>query len=290
MNRFFPFIFSLLILAGGRLNAQANTDKSLLWRISGKQMDKPSYLFGTIHLICKNDYVWTNKMKESFDKSDELCLEMDITNPSVLMQIAEGFIDSTGKKLSDYFTPAQYRKLQAYMMDSLSIDLSVFQQMKPVVLESVFTGKAADCDSPVSYEENLATAAKNEHKIIAGLEDPREQIAVLETIPTDSVIKDILKSISGGQQDNDNSAYNKLLAAYKKQDLPALYEMIQNSKDLQDDMGAFLDERNKKWIDRMVDKMEQKSVFFAVGAGHLWGPNGVISLLRKAGYTVVPIK
>lgn len=289
MNRFFPFIFSLLLLACGGLKAQSNTDKSLLWRISGKQMDKPSYLFGTIHMICKNDYVWTDKMKESFDKSEEVCLELDISNPSVLMQIAEGFIDSSGKRLADYFTPAQYKKLQAYMMDSLGIDLSIFQQMKPIVLESVFTEKATNCDSPVSYEENLATVAKSDHKIVAGLEDPREQIAVLETIPTDSVIKDILKSISGVQND-DNGAYNKLLAAYKRQDLPALYEMIQSSKDLEDDMGAFLDERNKKWIARMVDKMEQKSVFFAVGAGHLWGTNGVINLLRKAGYTVVPVK
>ena len=66
--------------------------------------------------------------------------------------------------------------------------------------------------------------------------------------------------------------------------------MIQKSKSAGNDLDAFLDERNKKWIDRMTDKMEQKSVFFAVGAGHLWGINGVINLLRKNGYTVVPVR
>jgi uncharacterized protein YbaP (TraB family) len=55
-------------------------------------------------------------------------------------------------------------------------------------------------------------------------------------------------------------------------------------------MDAFLDERNKKWIERMEERMEQKPVFFAVGAGHLLGENGLIQLLRNSGYTVVPMK
>lgn len=65
--------------------------------------------------------------------------------------------------------------------------------------------------------------------------------------------------------------------------------MILKSKEEGDNMDVFLDERNEKWIDRMTDRMEQKAIFFAVGAGHLWGPNGIIELLREDGYTVEPI-
>ena len=88
----------------------------------------------------------------------------------------------------------------------------------------------------------------------------------------------------------DDTEYNGLIKAYKQQDLPRLYELIKNTKDFGDDMGAFLDERNQKWIGRMGDKMKGHSVFFAVGAGHLWGDQGVISLLRKAGYNVEAVK
>jgi uncharacterized protein YbaP (TraB family) len=61
---------------------------------------------------------------------------------------------------------------------------------------------------------------------------------------------------------------------------------MNDSKELQEEMGIFLDDRNKKWIPRMADKMNRSSIFFAVGAGHLWGDNGVITLLRNAGYNV----
>jgi len=36
-----------------------NDSKSLLWRVSGNGLSKPSYLFGTMDLICPNDYIWT---------------------------------------------------------------------------------------------------------------------------------------------------------------------------------------------------------------------------------------
>ncbi|NJO25532.1 MAG: TraB/GumN family protein [Bacteroidia bacterium] len=46
----------------------------------------------------------------------------------------------------------------------------------------------------------------------------------------------------------------------------------------------------KNWIPVMEDAMKKNSNFFAVGAGHLPGENGVINLLRKAGYTLTPVK
>lgn len=267
----------------------SGSNKSLLWRISGKQMNKPSYLFGTIHLICKDDYIWTSKMEESLQNSDEVCFEMDMDDPSVMMQVAVSMMDKSGKKLSDYFTPKQYALVTKYLKDSLNIDISMFEQMKPIALESFFSLKEATCTNPVSYEETLMAEAKKANKEIVGLEEPQEQIALLDKIPTDSIVKELMDDIKGLNK-TDDEEYKKLITAYKNQDLPALYNLIQKSKNAGNDLDAFLDERNRKWIDRMIDKMEQKSVFFAVGAGHLWGPNGVINLLRKNGYTVVPVK
>ena len=131
--------------------------------------------------------------------------------------------------------------------------------------------------------------ATQDHKEILGLETADEQLAVLETLPVDSVVAQVIAQVKGNS-DNDKIEYNKMVAAYKAQDLPELYDQIVQSKDLGNDMNAFLDDRNKKWIGRMSGKMKQSSVFFAVGAGHLYGGNGVISLLRKQGYTVTAVK
>jgi uncharacterized protein YbaP (TraB family) len=51
----------------------------------------------------------------------------------------------------------------------------------------------------------------------------------------------------------------------------------------------FLDNRNKRWIPKLVQLMNTKTIFIAVGAGHLAGENGLIQLLRNQGYIVSPI-
>lgn len=289
----FSRLFGIILLACitpfiTKAQQKSQSNKSLLWRISGKDMKKSSYLFGTIHLICPSDYVWTPKMKESLKKSQQVCFEMDMDDPAVMMKVATGLMDNSGKTLEDYFTPEQYKIVEAYVRDSMGMNISLFHNMKPAALQSMFTSKSAACENPISYEEKIMDQAKKDKKEIIGLEQPEEQIELFDNLPADSVVKDIMESISG--KNNDDDEYKKLVNAYKKQDLPALYKLLNSSGESSIDLAGFLDDRNKRWIERMEDKMDQKSIFFAVGAGHLWGENGVINLLRKEGYTVVPIK
>ena len=291
MKRITAFIAALLaFIVNQPAQAQQKDTKeqSLLWRISGNKLSKPSYLFGTIHLICKDDFLWTGTMKQSFASSDKVCFEMDLDDPQVMVEVAAGLMDNSGKKLQDYFTPEQYKLLTQYFKDSIGVDISVLQQIKPVALQSMITTSSAGCNNAISYEDSLMKIALKDKKEIIGLEEPKEQIAVLESIPVDTVIKQLLDAIQN--KDNDDGEYAQMVAAYKKQDLPGLYNMITSSKDLASGLDAFLDDRNKKWLQRMPVKMNASSVFFAVGAGHLWGVNGVISLLRTAGYTVEPLK
>jgi uncharacterized protein YbaP (TraB family) len=286
------FLLCITILLSSFLsfccNAQGNSksSKSLLWRISGKHMSQPSYLFGTIHIICSGDYIWTPVMQNSFDKTNELCLEMDMDDPNLPMEVAKGMINTSGKQLSEYFTPQDYAILELYVKDSLRMDLSGFQQIKPVGIFTILTTKMASCPEPVSYEARLMELAHKNTKEVTGLESADEQLDLLDNLPADSIVKSIIQTITGDTT-QDESLTN-LTKAYQQQDLARLYELIKESKDI--DLGGFLDTRNEKWIPRMIQKMDQRSVFFAVGAGHLWGDAGVIHLLRKEGYTVEPVK
>lgn len=293
MKRFFHcaliVLISLSAYNSNRAQPQHTVDnKSLLWRISSKDMKKSSYLFGTIHLICKEDYLWTSAMARALKTSTEVCFEMDMDNPSLLLETATGMIDNSGKKLKDYFTEEQYQKLEKYISDSLHMDISMFQQMKPAALQSIFSLKAVDCAIPVSYEGNIMDEAKKQKKLITGIEDAYEQLALFDSIAIDTVIKDIVSMVEN--HSDSKKEYRELVLAYKKQDVPKLYAIIEESKQLGDNLDAFLDLRNQKWIERMIEKMDQNSVFFAVGAGHLWGDKGLITLLRQAGYIVTPVK
>ncbi|OSZ78327.1 hypothetical protein CAP35_08715 [Chitinophagaceae bacterium IBVUCB1] len=264
-------------------------DKSLLWRISNKEMKEPSYLFGTIHLICEQDYVWTDAMAKCLQAAKELCLELDMDDPNITMQIAMGMMNSNGKTLKSYFDDTTYTKLEKYMKDSVGMGIEMFQTMKPVMLLTMFSAKSPICSSAVSYETNLVQLAQVQQKEVTGLESVEEQLDLFDNLPTDSVIKEITDILNGKNSDK-TAYYKKLINAYKNQDLPALGDLIKESGATDKDLGGFLDVRNEKWVPRMIEKMDKNSTFFAVGAGHLYGDNGVINLLRKAGYTVVPVK
>jgi len=262
-------------------------NNSLLWRISGNGLTKPSYLFGTMHLICSTDYLWTPIMAKSLDSSEAICLEMNIDDPAVMTKAATAMINMDGTTLSAYFTQEQLGKLAKYLKDSMDMDIALLMQVKPIGLETMLSMGTPTCKEPVSYEEKIIGTAHSNNKPVMGLEEVEEQVALLNSIPTDSIVHDILEIINGKTANTDE--YSKMVALYTAQDLPALYLLIKDGKGDVGDMNAFLDERNKKWIGRMTPMMKKQSVFFASGAGHLWGDNGVISLLRKAGYTVNPI-
>src|ERR1043165_3832886 len=122
MKHLLSLFFLPAFLVTGCKAQKANDNKSLLWRISGKGMAKPSYLFGTIHLLCPDDYVWTPAMEKSLGSCREVCFEMDMDDPAVLTEAASGMMDLSGKPLRDYFTEAQYRKLERFVKDSLGLD------------------------------------------------------------------------------------------------------------------------------------------------------------------------
>ena len=264
-------------------------ENSLLWRVSGKGLSKPSYLFGTIHMICPADYLWTDAMKLSLEKADKLCLEMDMDDMSVIMAATTGMMETSGKKLSSYFTQEQYQLVKRYARDSAGLDLSLMEMMKPVALQVLMATRGGVCEDAISYEENLMKKVKDDNKEVIGLESAEDQLKALESIPVDSVIKDIVETAEGKGMADDGE-FAKMVAAYRQQDLRKLYDMIMASGEFGISTDALIDDRNKKWAAAMPGMMSKNSVFFAVGAGHLWGDKGVIKLLQAQGYKVEPLK
>lgn len=282
-------IFSLLLfLLVYPFSANAQDDNSLLWRISGNGMRQPSYLFGTIHLICPDDYIWTDKMQRSLDSSTEVCFELDLDDPSLLMQVAMGMTAESETKLSDFFTPEDYELLSSFLSDSMNINIALFQKMKPAALLSLFATNMLNCSTPISYENRIMEMADEANKEIIGLEDAREQIELINKLPDDSVVIDIMTTIK--EYDKERDEYKDLIKAYKEQNLPVLQRLIEETAETGGDLTSFIDDRNKKWIIRMVEYMDQAPVFFAVGAGHLYGENGLVQLLKAEGFRVTPIK
>jgi uncharacterized protein YbaP (TraB family) len=270
--------------------AKQKNNNTLLWQVSGNGLKHPSFLFGTFHLMCKEDIHFSNQLKEAIKACDEMYMELDMDDPSTLLSGMLYMNMKDGKKLSDLYTPGEYRKLQTYFTDSLDspIPIMLLQRAKPYFLVALLYPKMMNCPSPVGVEEELLQIAKEDKKEIKGLETMQFQASVFDSIPYEWQAKELMKNI------DSFSVYKKefgeMITMYKSQQLDSMQNILIKSEfgsEQYEDL--LLNDRNKKWVKELKEIMKNESVFVAVGAGHLTGEYGVISLLKKEGYTVEPL-
>jgi uncharacterized protein YbaP (TraB family) len=141
---------------------------------------------------------------------------------------------------------------------------------------------------PEGWEQAFMKMAAEKEMEVKGLEKVEEQIAVLDSIPN-KVQADMFRKIMYNL-DSAKHSFDEMVDIYKKQDLQTLYQMTVSDKDFGEYDDIMLKQRNTNWIKVMAAAMKKIPSFFAVGAAHLPGNNGVISLLRKQGYKVTPVK
>lgn len=291
MNTYSKIILLTLLLFSAAFHGRTQ-EKTLLWRISGNGLNKDSYLFGTMHKICENDYFWTDTMKKYFHRAERVCFEIDLSNPFLILNTVKSMQSTDGRTLKDLFTPRDFAKLSVYLKRANGYDIMLFNQVRPSVLMLLMETDFANCLAFKSYEEELKKEARKFKKSILGLETVAEQFAAVSTA-TDKEVVTYVMNIVNGQYLNDKShqmIYTQLSAFYKKQDIRELYHIVStDSTALFDKKEMVLDFRNKNWIPKFKDYSKDKSVFYAVGAAHLAGEAGLISLLRKEGYQLSPI-
>ena len=106
-------------------------DNSLLWEVSGKGLKKPSYIFGTFHMMCKDDIRFSEQLKTALANSELVYLEMDMDDPSVMLGGLMMMNMKDGKKLQDLYTEEEYQKVASFFKDSLHMPIGFLQSTKP---------------------------------------------------------------------------------------------------------------------------------------------------------------
>lgn len=285
----------ILLLGFTAVRAQDKTRKvskktrqSLLWRIQGNGLQQPSYVFGTIHMICADRYFWTDSMKVALASTRQLCLELPMADTNLQENTMQALVLPEGKTLSDYFSEKAYEHLSSILNDSLQMPIESFEQFKPFLLYSLLTLKSADCESPIAYENKLMATEKQRQLPIIGLETLEQQLALFDQMPKEDLSNMILKLAD--HIGESKQKYQQMVDKYTHQDLDGLYQLVLETPDFAKFRNILLDNRNKSWIPKMKKIMGVTPTFFAVGAGHLPGENGVLHLLEAAGYQVTAVR
>jgi uncharacterized protein YbaP (TraB family) len=265
--------------------------KTLLWEITGNGMEKPSYLFGTMHILCEADANLSENLKNIIRNSDFICFELDMDNMEETMGFMKYARMNDNQKLQDLLSADEYARIEKYFANNKTmLPLSMLTRFKPYFISSLIAERLMDCPKKKSMEELIMAEGKKYNKEIKGIETVAYQAGLFDSIPYKKQAKDLLAYIDS--IDNYKKTTVKLAELYKKQDLAQMDTLIiKSDPGMEEFMDILLYNRNVNWTHDIptISQEGRKTVLFAVGAGHLAGDKGVIALLRKKGYKLKPL-
>lgn len=283
MNRFFTGLATSLIVFGTAFGSLAQETNSLLWKITGKDITKPSYLFGTIHMLPQEKYFFTEEMQKALSSSDVLALEAEIDIPfAEQMKMATQMMMPDGKSWADYMSAEDFALVKSAFVDSLGIKdkkVDKYSKIRPIYVSGLILSELIG--KVKMYEQELTAMAKKQDKEIIGLETIQEQMEIVAAIPVEDQMEDMKSTTASMLRD-----YNEMLEAYLAQNLIELEKVSTESEGFDKMEEKLLTERNDRWVKAIQELLTKQSTFFAVGAMHLVGENGLIEQLKAAGYTV----
>ena len=278
------------------VNDYIPTEKALLWKISGKDLKTPSYLYGTIHMIDKEDFFLTDATKQAVKEAEMVTFEInmeDMTDMGAQMALLTKAFMHDNKSLKDLLTEEEYILVKNHFEKEVGIPIFLFERVKPMFLTvladmDMSGGGGMASGDIVSYEMELMEMAKAGNKKMGGLETAEFQMSMFDSIPYEAQAKMLVDAINAG--DEGDKQFELMVDLYKNQDIQGMQTMFESEEGgLEGYEDILLVLRNKNWIPIMEEQMSAQPTLFAVGAGHLGGKYGVIALLREEGFTLEPM-
>lgn len=261
-----------------------------LWVV--KDEDTTIYLFGTVHIL-KPGLTWFDEaVKEAFDASDELVVEMIEPDPAAMMKIVNDMaIDKTGVSLRDKLSEEDRADYEA-ALTSLNLPVAAFDPLKPwfaSVSLSLVPLMKSGYDTNSGVEDALTSRAKARNMKIIGLETPEQQLGFFDNLPEDVQIRflnfnvDTIDEMADGMEN--------MVAHWANANITALAELMNAGLEEKILYETLLSNRNANWAVWVDERMDQPgTVFMAVGAGHLAGETSLQAQLKKRGLKAKRVK
>lgn len=227
------------------------------------------------------------RILSALQSSKKIVLELNMSDPMLAQDMQQNSINKDFYNIQNDFEPEAKEALDEFLSSNYGMGLAQMGIMKPFILSTMVLMKQLPCETPDSYEL-FFTSKSQEWKIpMEGLESAAYQISIFDRIPMERQLADLSKMIL---TDATEKEFQGMIEAYLAEDLNKLQEMIQ-ADGLTGEYGEILlNERNRNWIPKIEEFIKAETTFIAVGAGHLPSDQGVIQLLRNAGYTVEPVR
>ena len=267
----------------------------LLWKISGKGLSKPSYLFGTHHLIEKDRIKNFDKMLGLVSQTDAVVGEMDMTDvTSMQAKIMQSAV-MPGKNIKQMLNTDDYALVDNEFKQLMGVGLDQLGAFKPMLLQTMYARliyfRSQNIDKqPEAVDVVFQKKAKENNKYVIGLETIELQSAIMfDSLPLNRQVEILVKSVKDKQKGID--LYKRLNEAYLAGNLKKIEDLDKEDDDLTPaERKPLYDNRNANWLKQLPALLTKQSCFVVVGCMHLVGETGLLLQLKQAGYKVEAVE
>ena len=285
-----------------RLRAEADAvpnGKGIFWKIE-KDGQPASWLLGTMHVTDPRVLAMPEAARTAYAEAATVIVESDeIADEkkagAAIMARPDLTMFTDGKSITDFLDKEDTEKL-AEGLKRRGLSLSAVGRMKPWMIASFVALPACEIARKTAgaafLDQRLARDALAGGKTLKGLETLIEQISALDSLPVEPQIQGLVQTVELGDTLKDVIETMSLL--YLSGDTGMIMPMMRAAApETDEDAAAYADfeqriivDRNHIMAERAAPILSGGNVFMAVGALHLPGPEGVVELLRKQGFTV----
>ena len=297
----------IILLAALIAGFACNTQAQILYRISGKGLESPSYIVGTYHLAPSSFADSIPGMKTAIEGTQQVCGELDLMDafkPENTARLMKARMLPEGVTLSSLLTAEQLDRLNALLLEVMGSNLkdeafaAQVENITPVALSTTLSltayMKEMPSFNPMDLIDNyFQTLALQNDKSVKGFETVDFQMGVLYDVPLEKQVDDLMCLVDNFEEAQKMA--NRITTAYFTQNLQQIDEVLEEESEMncgttEEDEETLIYNRNRNWVEMMPEMMAEQPTLFVVGAAHLCGEKGVLKLLEGAGYTVEGMK
>lgn len=284
-------ILLFLLLVQPALAQVQPTEHPFLWMIEG---EKPSFLYGTIHLPDERVLTLPEVVEKALDSADAAYVEV---TPDELAGAVSQMMMPDGKTLKDVLPEDVYQRTRTYV-ESKGLPFAALERLKVwvITVQLPLLDYLQQLREHPPMDVMLYGRAKKEGKETGGIETLKEQLSVFDEFSRQEQVKLLQESLDQLEEEpgKAGSYMERLILAYLKGEDENLYSVLLEDMDQDDPVDQkfilhLFTERNLRMAERIAARLKEnpgRSYFFAVGAGHLVGPEGVRKHLEEQGFRI----
>ena len=276
-------------------NKVQQKSRGLFWKVKGKNGGKDLYLLGSIHMVPQDIYPLDSKIEKAFELSDVLVVEADVADPAATAEISQLVMSkglySNGKTLETELPKKLYQKVEQELKKIILLPIAQAKMMKPWLLSITLAQlnlAKLQMDPMNGIDMHFLKKARGSKKITQ-LESANFQIKLLSGFSHDMQLEFLKSTLENS--DKSIEVFKSMVKAWREGSADDMYQITSSELDDSPKLKGFYkklnDDRNVEMVKNIEKYLTDKNSYFVVvGALHMLGKEGIVSLLTKKGYSV----